>query len=68
MTLGITRRITHTIFFSNSLPIFYPYSKLFLVEEIGKFKKVIPSLPVGGLAELLTPAALAFWIMDDGQY
>jgi hypothetical protein len=52
-------------FISKNLSIFYPYSKLFLAEENGKFKKIVPSL--GDLDELLSPAAF-FWIMDDGQY
>jgi len=45
---------------------FYPFSELFLdkTEKTGKYIKIVPEC----IEELLTPGALAFWLMDDGQH
>jgi hypothetical protein len=53
-------------FSTQSSPIFYPFAELFLDKSIkvGKVLKIVP-LCIG---DLLTPRALAFWLMDDGQY
>lgn len=49
-----------------SLGIFYHFATLFYVRvpDTRKVIKLVPAL----IGELLTPRALAYWIMDDGQY
>lgn len=54
-----------------TLPFLTPYAKLFLkpyfLENKGRYynRKVLPDFDY--LFELITPRALAYWIMDDGQ-
>lgn len=59
---------TNTSWYFNTvtLPIFYQFAKLFYVRTEGTklVTKVIPS----NIASMLTPRALAYWIMDDGFY
>lgn len=59
---------THVSYYFSTITdaIFYPYAAMFYTRVPGtrRVLKVLPS----NIAELLTPRALAFWIMDDGQY
>jgi ubiquinol-cytochrome c reductase cytochrome b subunit len=47
-----------------TLEVLYPYATMFynVDPDTGKYVKFVPS----NISELLTPRALAFWIMDDG--
>lgn len=57
---------TSYYFSTMTLSIFYPFAQMFYVRVAGTMR-VIKVLPAN-IYELLTPRALAFWIMDDGQY
>lgn len=60
--------VTSTSYYFNTvaLPIFIQFAKMFYTEVAGTRKviKVVPS----NIYDLLTPRALAYWIMDDGMY
>lgn len=46
--------------------LFYPFAEMFYT-RIPNSRRVIKVLPPM-IEKLLTPCALAYWIMDDGQY
>lgn len=58
---------TTSYFFSTlTLPVFYQYAQLFYV-KVPNTRQVVKVIPAN-ISDLLTPRALAYWIMDDGQY
>lgn len=62
-----TDKVTVSYHFSTvTLPIFYQYVELFYV-KVPDTRRVIKVVPAN-ISDLLTPRALAYWIMDDGQY
>lgn len=60
-------KITTSFYFSTvASSLFFPYAQMFYVKVEGTMR-VIKVLPAN-IYDLLIPRALAFWIMDDGQY
>lgn len=63
---GRTGRITESYWFSlKSSPVFGIFAELFY-KPVGE--GYIKHIPWAHMYDLLTPRAIAYWIMDDGQY